>query len=767
MKNTILYISPSTQDKKTWVLTFLLGILPVIIFGWLFFPEYIQYGIVENIHWCILFFLFLSISVAGLACTPNQYVLTDKDFIIKRYVGNIHIPLDKIKAVRFMTDAEEKKMWRSFGYSGPFGRFGLFSTKGHPELHLFARRSNHLAIIATDHIRYVVAPDDLLIIDKIAEKTGQQEISDLMTGKTGTRQRVFRTIPYVVIGLVLLLIWIGYRDPKVSINEDVFKMSGLYGIQIPINEITKTDTITREEMPAISMRTNGFGMPGVQRGNYQLTTGEKVRLSLKGNMNPVIRMIDQGGQAYYFNFKDPGQTRNVFSRLKAVTALSENNIITGQWNSLMGNLRLIFHIRETDNKLSATMDSPDQKANDIPVTTIVFDGSRLSLGMPNIGLKYEGEWQNDSIIGIFEQNGFKIPLNLYREITDIKTVKRPQDPVKPYPYSSEDITFRNDHADITLAGTLTIPKEKGNFPAVILISGSGAQDRNEEILNHRPFLVIADYLTRNGIAVLRYDDRGTAQSTGNFSLATTEDLATDVESAITYLKTRKEINHKKIGLIGHSEGGIIAPMVAVKSKDVDFIILLAGSGIRGDSILLMQTELIAKASGVPEKEIRQSSEINSTVYECIVNNSGSVADLKKDIKNIISEAVKSGKITLGDQESTAEDQINKAVMSVTNPWMLYFIKYDPSIILQKVTCPVFALNGKKDLQVPSERNLSAIKNALEKGGNDKVTVKEYPGLNHLFQECETGSPSEYAIIEQTFSPVVLEDISDWILEQTK
>ena len=313
---------------------------------------------------------------------------------------------------------------------------------------------------------------------------------------------------------------------------------------------------------------------------------------------------------------------------------------------------------------------------------------------------------------------------------------------------------------------MSLPTKEGFFPAVILISGSGAQNRDEELLGHKPFLVIADYLTKNGIAVLRFDDRGTAMSKGNYATATTLDFASDVEAAVQYLLTRKEIDQKKIGLIGHSEGGIIAPMVAAKSKKVSFIILLAGTGIPGDELLLLQQELIGKASGISDEDLKKTKSTNSEVFE-MVKKAKNSDQLNVDITEYITKSLKldsKAKIPDGISES---EYIAMQMSQITSPWMQFFIKYNPALVLEKVKCPVLALNGDKDMQVPSKVNLDAINKALVKGGNKKVTSKELPNLNHLFQDCKTGAPQEYSEIEQTFSPSALVEILNWIQIQTK
>jgi uncharacterized protein len=444
--------------------------------------------------------------------------------------------------------------------------------------------------------------------------------------------------------------------------------------------------------------------------------------------------------------------------------------ISGQWNGVLKvqgtQLRLVFNITQSENGYSSTMDSPDQGAKGIPVTSTNFENSILKIEISNAGILYEGTLNDKNVfIGTFKQSGQSFPLNLTQKEIEKERVVRPQEPTKPYPYYSEDVKFENTKDNIVLAGTLTLPKKDGIFPAVILITGSGPQNRDEELLGHKPFLIIADYLTKNGIAVLRYDDRGTAESTGNFKTATTMDFAIDVEFAIQYLLTRKEINKNHIGLIGHSEGGIIAPIVAAKSKDIDFIVLLAGTGIRGDKLLLLQQELIGKASGTSDVDLQKNKFISKGAFD-IVLKSKNTDSLKIDLTNYISQAMKDNPDLSEKLSGMSEDDFVKLqVTQLISPWMNYFIKYDPSLILEKVKSPVLAINGSKDLQVPAKVNLEAIKKALEKGGNTNVTTKELPNLNHLFQESKTGAPSEYATIEQTFSPIALAEILHWILKQ--
>lgn len=439
--------------------------------------------------------------------------------------------------------------------------------------------------------------------------------------------------------------------------------------------------------------------------------------------------------------------------------------ITGEWNGLLKvqgmSLRLVFHIAGDTNGYTATMDSPDQGAKGIPVTSVSFVNNVLTLEIAAAQIKYTSESVNtDSITGTFSQMGQKLPLNLYRKaVTQVKP-KRPQEPVLPYPYKSEEITFVNEKDNIKLAGTLTLPNTKGKFPAIVLITGSGPQNRDEELMGHKPFLVLADFLTRNGFAVLRFDDRGTNKSEGNFQTATTPDLASDVKSAVKYLKSRSEVNPLRIGLMGHSEGGIIAPMVAVECKDVNFIVLLAGTGISGKEILLKQQDLIGHANGMKEEDLRTTAEINSTIYKMIdeIQNTDTLKSKIKEYLLIKSKDIPGLNIPEG---SSLNEIVDMQINQITSPWMLYFIRYNPSPVLSKVKCPVLAVVGSKDLQVPAEINLKAIENALKSAGNKQYQVKELPSLNHLFQECTTGSPNEYANIEQTISPVLFETLTDW------
>ncbi len=431
-------------------------------------------------------------------------------------------------------------------------------------------------------------------------------------------------------------------------------------------------------------------------------------------------------------------------------------------------LRIVFNIsKNPDGTLTATLDSPDQGATGIPVEEVIFKDNTLRLEVKSAGGVFEGKVSEDFLVieGEWKQSGQTLPLTLKR-VDKAVEILRPQVPKKPYPYVEKKVAYTNLKAGVKLVGTLTLPSDKGVFPAVLLITGSGPQDRDETIYGHHPFLILADYLTRQGIAVLRVDDRGIGESTGDFSQATSEDFASDVLVGVEYLKTCKEIDPNKIGLIGHSEGGLIAPMVAVKSPDVAFIILMAGTGLTGEEILYLQGALISRVMGVSEEDIIKKRQFNEKIFSVLKEEEDSeIAEerLRQMFKEDWEKMSDEEKEQIGDPEVFLEAQLQ----SLLSPWLKFFLTYDPKPTLSKVKCPVLAINGEKDLQVPPKENLSAIEEALKVGGNQNYTIKELSGLNHLFQTAQTGALSEYVKIEETISPVALKIVGDWILEQTR
>lgn len=456
-----------------------------------------------------------------------------------------------------------------------------------------------------------------------------------------------------------------------------------------------------------------------------------------------------------------------FAQQQDTSEISIEGIWEGKLKVPGAELRIVFKIsKNQDGALTATLDSPDQGAKDIPIEEVIFEDNTLSLEVKSAGGIFEGKVNQDfSVIeGEWKQSGQALPLTIKR-VDKAVEILRPQEPKKPYPYIERQVEYTNLKAGVKLVGTLTLPSGQGPFPAVLLITGSGPQDRDETIFNHKPFLVLADYLTRQGVAVLRVDDRGVGGSTGDFSRATSEDFASDVLAGIEYLKTCKEIDAKKIGLIGHSEGGLIAPMVAIKSPDVALIVLMAGTGLTGEEILYLQGALISRAMGVSEEDITKNRQFNEKIFS-LIRQEKDVKIIEEKLRQMFmadwTELNEEEKNKIGDPEVFLEAQLQ----SLLSPWFRFFLTYDPKPTLSKVKCPVLAINGEKDLQVPPKENLSAIEEALKSGGNQDYTIKEIPNLNHLFQTAQIGLPSEYGKIEETISPIALKIITDWILEHT-
>ena len=438
--------------------------------------------------------------------------------------------------------------------------------------------------------------------------------------------------------------------------------------------------------------------------------------------------------------------------------------ISGTWHGKLtvptGSLTIVFHINQTEQGVYVTtLDSPDQGANGIKTQSTSFKDSIVTIQIPSIHASYKGKLSsNHTISGTFTQ-GMPMPLNL--EKGEAAPLKRPQEPQPPFPYRSEEVTVRNERDGINLAGTLTLPEKGTKFPAVVMVTGSGAQNRDEEIMGHKPFFVIADYLTRNGIAVLRCDDRGTAASQGTHATATNEDFATDTEAMVNYLRSRKEINAKKIGIIGHSAGGIIAFIVAKKDLSIAFVVSLAGAGVRGDSLMLKQVELISKSQGMPDAVWQGMKPSIRNRYAILQQTDKTPEELQKELYADVTKTMSPEQL----KDLNTIQQLSAQISSMTSPWYLHFMRYDPGQDLKKLKCPVLALNGEKDIQVDAAMNLAAIQERITGNGNKNVTVKAYPNLNHLFQTCEKGTLAEYGQLEETINPEVLEDIIEWIRKQ--
>lgn len=410
----------------------------------------------------------------------------------------------------------------------------------------------------------------------------------------------------------------------------------------------------------------------------------------------------------------------LLTALAAMTGQAQVNPTTalaGSWSGKLKagvtSLTLVLHLEQADGYVTVTLDSPDQGAKGIPASKEYLTDDSLAIKIDQPNATFQARLKDGKLDGTFKQMGFSFPLVLERGVPE---VKRPQTPKPPYPYETEEITFKNEADSATLAGTLTWPigyhKDAKQKPIVVLfVSGSGQQNRDEELMDHKPFLVIADYLARQGIATLRYDDRATGKSVGgDLKNATSEDFARDAAAGLDYLRSRKAFS--KVGVLGHSEGGLIAFMLGAQRK-TDFIVSLAGPGVKGDTLLVEQNNRIMSLAGQPA---------NMTIEKL--------------------------------------RQSNQSIIQA--PWMRFFLDYDPSDNIRKTRCPVFALNGDRDCQVIVSQNLTAIRQLLPP--SKKNLFKEYPGLNHLFQHSTTGAPTEYAGIEETISEEVLNDIAQWLLQ---
>lgn len=466
-------------------------------------------------------------------------------------------------------------------------------------------------------------------------------------------------------------------------------------------------------------------------------------------------------------------------------------VLAGSWAGRLEvpgapSLALVFHLEQTaaadtaalagDSvpvrlEFAGTMDSPDQGVRGIPIPRGTLVGDTVRLEIPAIMGGFEGRFiAPDTLVGEWVQGGARLPLVLVR--TDpayLGARVRPQDPFGPLPYTEQSFRVVNPDAQIELAGTLTLPPGPGPHPAAVLISGSGPQNRDSELFGHRPFYVLADHLTRAGIAVLRLDDRGVGGSGGDLSQSTSEDLASDILQAVRALAEVSEVDPAQIGLIGHSEGGLIAPWVETRAQpnEVKFVVLLAGPGLRGRAILEAQSTLILRASGAPEIAVELQRGIQSLILDVVEAEPDEAIRRERVARALearlaeLSAAERSFLLAIPPGEDAA--WVEGQARAVGGPWLRAFLAHDPAPILSQVRAPVLALNGALDLQVPPRENLGAIEAALLAGGNPDVTVRVIPSLNHLFQTAQTGHPSEYGVIGETFAPVALEAISSWIL----
>jgi uncharacterized protein len=534
--------------------------------------------------------------------------------------------------------------------------------------------------------------------------------------------------------------------------------AGTVQLHIVLHIIKDSEGNLSATMDSVDQHAYGLAVSSISLKNSKLKFDvDKVQGSYVGKLSADGTKISgswsQGGGFLDLDFKRTTNVEKVQPKLGPPSDIDGTWLGTVEANGMK--LRVVFHIVNTADGLTGTIDSLDTDQSGIPMTAITLNGSALRVEVKQADIVYEGKISTDlgTIDGTWKQHGHNPSLILQRVKNSAELERRrPQNPVKPYPYREEEVSYPNKQAQgVMLAGTLTIPQGKGPFRSVLLIPGSGPHDRDETLFGHKPFLVLADYLTRKGILVLRVDDRGVGKSTGTLASATTADLATDAEASVAYLKTRPEVDLQKIGLIGHSEGGLIAPMVAAQEADVAFIVLMAGPGVPGDEILVEQTLLVSEAKGASQEAAQKNAALEREILTMVKRETDNPA-LEKDLREKLT-----GKIP--------EAQISAQVQVLTSPWVRYFIAYDPAIALRKVKCPVLAINGEKDVQVSPQQNLPAIRKALEEGGNQQSEVSELPGLNHLFQTSKTGAVSEYGEIEETISPVAMEKIASWILKQ--
>lgn len=410
-------------------------------------------------------------------------------------------------------------------------------------------------------------------------------------------------------------------------------------------------------------------------------------------------------------------------------------------------MRFGYVITRTESGgLKSTLNIIEQKAFDIPMEKTIFRGDSLFIDLPGKLIGYAGSYDRvkDRFVGFYTQAGKSFPLDMVRVNELPRGIERPQTPQRPFPYSEEEVSIANEAGGAVLSGTLTFPANAAKAPAVILIAGSGRNDRNGTAMGH--FLLLSDFLTRNGFVVLRSDKRGVGKSTGNYAEATTDDFASDINAAIEFLKGRPQVDPSRIALIGHSEGSLIAPMVASKRKDVACMILLGAVGMKGDELLLSQIRAMSTATGRAAADVDSIVALNREYYRIIGQ------DLSKEEKTGLLKKV---------NPAISDKELNQLL----KPWIHYYIGTDPSVSLKKVDCPVLVTSGSKDLQCVADENLPLIEKALKAGGNKKFKIYKAPELNHLLQTCTSGSPLEYDQIPEIISPALLDYMLVWLKEQ--
>lgn len=453
-----------------------------------------------------------------------------------------------------------------------------------------------------------------------------------------------------------------------------------------------------------------------------------------------------------------GSAQALFFVLFALTPADAQEGLTGTWAGQLevgpNKIDLIFHVVEEGNTFKTRMDIPAQGVKDAAASSTLVEDKRIHFAFGQFNIEYEGNLESEGLIlGEYRQGGITLPLNLTR---DVPTVLRPQEPLPPFPYHSEEIQFSSTDGTL-LAGTLSSPKTDGVAAFVIIISGSGPQDRDGSMFGHKPYLVLGDHLNRAGIGVLRFDERGMGQSEGVAGMTDLSTQIQDVQAALTYLKNRSDLRPTNLGLIGHSIGGLVAPQVAGLDAAVDFLVLLAAPGLPGDELMLSQKADYERKLGIPEFQISQGQALIQGAYNLITQSNLNGDALRDSLDQFYIQRY--GTMLPESQRNMVVNQLS------SSPEVVDLIRSQPAQHLEKIQIPVLALNGDKDFQVLSAENLPAIEAALKKAGNPHVHTVELKGLNHLFQESQTGLLDEYAQIEQTFSPQALNLITTWILER--
>ena len=491
---------------------------------------------------------------------------------------------------------------------------------------------------------------------------------------------------------------------------------------------------------------------------FELTS---VGAQFQGKILPDRKMIrglwEQGGTGLPLRFE-----KRAAGAEERLTAGSVSKV-EGTWQGAIetGNMRMRLQLHlshDEKGQLTAAVDSLDQGIQGIPASHVTEQAGQVKFELPAFGAEYNGALNaaKNEIAGHWSQNGNLETLD-FRRSDKILELRRPQNPAKPYPYKEEEVSFAAGDGKLALAATLTLPQGAGPFPAALLVGGSGPNDRDETIAGHKPFLVLADFLTKRGIAVLRYDKRGIAKSTGNYADATMENFTQDAQAAFGYLKSRKELDVKRLGIIGHSEGGILGALVATRSNDLNWMVLLATPATTGERTLLRQSELIARAGGLAEEQITRSLEFDRKAYRAVREEKDAAA-LERRLRTLVEQS------GLGAAMPPAALQAQIRMMS--SPWFREFLDYDPAPALEKLKCPVLALSGDRDLQVDSTENVPLLRKAYESSGNKDFMVVEIEGVNHLFQKAQSGSPALYGAIEETIAPEILTAVGNWVSKHT-